>query len=65
MKLLKEENEKLMKKKETVQETYRYRQDRDHQKELNTVRSNVNVILGQPTRQRQTEKQNGQDMDIL
>ena len=54
-----------MKKKETVQETYRYRQDRDHQKELNTVRSNVNVILGQPTRQRQTEKQNGQDMDIL
>lgn len=62
LKLLKEEKEKLMKKKETVQETYR--KDRDHQKELNTVCSNVNAILGQPARQKQTEKKREQDIDI-
>ena len=62
LKLLKEEKEKLMKKKETGQETYR--QDHDRQKELNTVCSNVNAILGQPARQKQAEKQRGQDMDI-
>lgn len=62
LKLLKEEKEKLMKNKEARQETYR--QDRDRQKELSTVCSNVNAILGQPARQKQAEKQKGQDMDI-
>ena len=62
LKLLKEEKEKLMKKKETIQEEYR--RDRDHHKELNTVCSNINAILGQPARQRQAEKQKGKDMDI-
>ena len=60
LKLMKEE--KLMKKKETVQKEYR--KDRDHHKELNTVYSNINAILGQPARQRQAEKQKGKDMDI-
>jgi len=54
LKPLKEEKEKLMKKKEAGQETYR--QDCARQKELDTVCSNVNAILGQPARQRQAEK---------
>ncbi len=62
LKLLKEEKEKLMKKKEAGQETYR--QDCARQKELNTVCSNVNAIFGQPARQRQAEKQRGQDMGL-
>jgi len=62
LKLLKEEKEKLIKKKEAGQETYR--QDCARQKELNTVCSNVNAILGQPARQRQAEKRKVQDMDL-
>ena len=44
MKLLKENKEELLKQKKSAQEQYQYY--RDYQKELNTVRSNINSILG-------------------
>ena len=44
MKLLKEKKEELLKQKKSAQEQYQYY--RDYQKELNTVRSNINSILG-------------------
>ncbi len=54
MKLLKAEKEKLLQQKKEAQKTYHYY--RDYQKELNTVCSNVDKILGQPNT-RQPEKQ--------
>ena len=46
MKLLKVEKEKLLQQKKEAQKTYHYY--RDCQKELNTICSNVDKILGQP-----------------
>ncbi len=54
MKLLKAEKEKLLLQKKAAQETYHYY--RDYKKELHTVCSNVDKILGQP-QTRQPEKQ--------
>ncbi len=54
MKLLKAEKEKLLQQKKEAQKAYHYY--RDYQKELNTVCSNVDKILGQPNT-RQPEKQ--------
>ncbi len=59
MKLLKAKKEKLLRQKKEAQKTYHYY--RDYQKELNTVCSNVNKILGQ-TNTRQTEKQKSADI---
>ena len=57
LKVLKAEKEKLMEEKNARKETYR--QCHDYQKELDTVCSNVDAILGQ-TRTRQRKK----EMDI-
>lgn len=59
IKLLKAEKEQLLHKKKEAQKTYHYY--RDYQKELNTVCSNVDKILGQ-ARARQPEKQKGADI---
>lgn len=59
MKLLKEEKEQLLQQKKDTQKTYYYY--RDYKKELNTVRSNVDMILGE-SRNRQTEKQKNADI---
>ena len=59
MKLLKAEKEKLLQQKKEAQKTYHYY--RDYQKELNTVCSNVDKILGQPNT-RQPEKQKSADI---
>lgn len=59
MKLLNTEKEKLLRQKKEAQKTYHYY--RDYQKELNTVCSNVDKILGQP-HTRQPEKQKGTDI---
>lgn len=59
MKLLKTEKEQLLQQKKEAQKTYHYY--RDYQKELNTVCSNVNTILGQ-THHRQAEKQKSTDI---
>ena len=59
IKLLKAEKEQLLHKKKEAQKTYHYY--RDYQKELNTVCSNINKILGQ-ARTRQPEKQKGADI---
>ena len=59
MKLLKAEKEKLLQQKKEAQKTYHY--FRDYQKELNTVCSNVDKILGQPNT-RQPEKQKSTDI---
>ena len=54
MKLLKAEKDNLLRQKKEAQKTYHYY--RDYQKELNTVCSNVDMILGRP-HSRQTEKE--------
>lgn len=54
MKLLKAEKEQLLQQKKEIQNTYHYY--RDYLKELNTVCTNVDMILGQP-RSRQQEQQ--------
>ena len=59
IKLLKAEKEKLLQQKKEAQKTYHYY--RDYQKELNTVCSNVDKILGQ-THTRQPEKQKSTDI---
>ena len=59
MKLLNMEKEKLLRQKKEAQKTYHYY--RDYQKELNTVCSNVDKILGQP-HTRQPEKQKSTDI---
>ncbi len=59
MKLLKAEKEKLLQQKKEAQKTYHYY--RDYQKELNTVCSNVDKILGQ-THTRQPGKQKSADI---
>ena len=59
MKLLKMEKEKLLRQKKEAQKAYHYY--RDYQKELNTVCSNVDKILGQP-HTRQPEKQKSTDI---
>ena len=59
IKLLKAEKEQLLHKKKEARKTYHYY--RDYQKELNTVCSNVDKILGQ-ARARQPEKQKGADI---
>ncbi|ANU45099.1 rlx protein [Enterocloster clostridioformis] len=59
IKLLKAEKEKLLQQKKEAQKTYHYY--RDYQKELNTVCSNVDKILGQP-HTRQPEKQKSTDI---
>ena len=59
MKLLKAEKEKLLQQKKEAQKAYHYY--RDYQKELNTVCSNVDKILGQPNT-RQPEKQKSADI---
>ncbi len=59
MKLLKAEKEKLLQQKKEAQKAYHYY--RDYQKELNTVCSNVDKILGQP-HTRQQEKQKSADI---
>ena len=59
IKLLKAEKEQLLHKKKEAQKTYHYY--RDYQKELNTVCSNVDKILGQ-ARTRQPKKQKGADI---
>ena len=59
MKLLKAEKEKLLRQKKEAQKTYHYYQD--YQKELNTVCSNVDKILGKP-HTRQPEKQKSADI---
>lgn len=59
MKLLKAEKEKLLLQKKEAQETYHYY--RDYKKELHTVCSNVDKILGQP-QTRQPEKQKSTDI---
>ena len=57
MKLLKEKKEELLKQKKSAQEQYQYY--RDYQKELNTVRSNINSILGKeyPLQKTHTKEQ--------
>ena len=59
MKLLKAEKEKLLQQKKDAQKTYHYYQD--YQKELNTVCSNVDKILGHPNT-RQPKKQKSADI---
>ena len=59
MKLLKAEKEKLLEQQKNAQEKYRYY--RDYQKELYTVRSNIDNILGQ-THSRQAQKQKEQEI---
>ena len=59
MKLLKSEKEQLLQQKNEAQRTYHYY--RDYQKELQTVRTNVDMILGQP-HNRQSEKQKNADI---
>lgn len=59
IKLLKAEKEQLLQKKKEEQKNYHYY--RDYQRELNTVCSNVDKILGQ-ARTRQPEKQKGADI---
>ncbi len=59
IKLLKAEKEQLLQKKKEDQKNYHYY--RDYQRELNTVCSNVDKILGQ-ARTRQPEKQKGADI---
>ena len=59
MKLLKAEKEKLLRQKKEAQKTYHYY--RDYQKELNTVCSNVDKILGH-LHTRQSEKQKSADI---
>ena len=59
MKLLKAEKEQLLQQKKSAQKVYHYY--RDYKKELNTVYSNVNAILGQ-THRRQAEKQKSTDI---
>lgn len=59
MKLLKTEKEKLTQQKKEAQKTYHYYQD--YQKELHTVCSNVDKILGQP-HTRQPEKLKSTDI---
>lgn len=59
MKLLKSGKEQLLKQKEQAQKTYHYYQD--YKKELSTVCSNVDLILGQP-HNRQVEKQKSPDI---
>ena len=59
MRLLKSEKEKLLQQKKDAQKTYHYY--RDYQKELNTVCSNVDKILGQ-THTRQPGKQKSTDI---
>ncbi len=58
-KLLKAEKDNLLRQKREAQKTYHYY--RDYQKELNTVCSNVDMILGRP-HSRQTEKEKGADI---
>jgi len=59
MKLLKAEKDNLLLQKKKAQKTYRYY--RDYQKELNTVCSNVDMILGRP-HSRKTEKEKSTDI---
>lgn len=59
MKLLKAEKDNLLRQKKEAQKTYHYY--RDYQKELNTVCSNVDMILGRP-HSRQTEKEKSTDI---
>lgn len=59
MKLLKAEKDKLLQQKKEALKTYHYY--RDYQKELNTVCSNVDKILGHPNT-RQPEKQKSADI---
>ena len=59
MKLLKAEKEKLLQQKIEAQKTYHYY--KDYKKELNTVCSNVDKILGHP-RIRQPKKQKNTDI---
>lgn len=59
IKLLKSEKEHLLQQKKQAQKNYRYY--RDYKKELNTVCSNVDMILGQ-THNRQSEKQKNADI---
>jgi len=59
MKLLKSEKEQLLQKKQQAQKNYHYY--RDYKKELDTVCSNVDMILGQ-SHSRQTEKQKNADI---
>ncbi|MEY8411633.1 relaxase/mobilization nuclease domain-containing protein [Lachnospiraceae bacterium 62-26] len=59
MKLLKAEKENLLRQKKEIQKTYHYY--RDYQKELNTVCSNIDMILGRP-HSRQKEKEKGTDI---
>ena len=59
MKLLKAEKENLLRQKKEIQKTYHYY--RDYQKELNTVCSNIDMILDRP-HSRQKEKEKGTDI---
>ena len=59
MKLLKAEKERLLQKKKEARNKYHYYHD--YQKELHTVCSNVDIILGQ-THGKQTEKQKSTDI---
>ena len=59
MKLLKAEKDKLLQQKKEALITFLYH--RDYQKELNTVCSNVDKILGHPNT-RQPEKQKSADI---
>ena len=59
MKFLKSEKEQLLQKKTQAQKSYRYY--RDYKKELDTVCSNVDAILGKP-HSRQNEKQKNADI---
>ena len=59
IKLLKAEKEQLLQRKKEEQKNYHYY--RDYQRELNTVCSNIDKILGQ-ARTRQPEKQKGADI---
>ncbi len=59
LKLLKEEKATLVQKKESEQAAYQ--RSRSRQKELNTVCSNVNAILGNPEIRMQPEKQKRQE----
>ena len=59
MKLLKAEKDNLLRQKKETQKTYHYY--RDYQKELTTVCSNVDMILGRPYN-KQTEKEKNADI---
>ena len=59
MKLLKAEKEQLLQQKNEAQQTYHYY--RDYKKELQTVCTNVDMILGQ-SHNRQSEKQKSTDI---